>query len=76
MEFHKPRFKKKSYGGSRSDRSSSSGGSRNDRSSGYGGSENTGRLELTTVNCADCGESTEIPLKPKTDRPVYCKECL
>ena len=87
MEFHKPRFKKKSYGGSRSDRSSGSGGSRGDRSSGYGGSrsggsrfnrgsENSGRLETTTVTCGDCGEETQIPFKPKYDRPVYCRDCF
>jgi CxxC-x17-CxxC domain-containing protein len=87
MEFHKPRFKKKSYGGSRSDRSSSSGGSRSDRNSGYGGSrsggsrfsrgsENSRRLETTTVTCGDCGEETQIPFKPKYDRPVYCRDCF
>jgi len=109
MEFHKPRFKKKTYGDSRNDRSSGYGGPRNDRSSGYGGprsdrssgyrgprddrssryggqrsggsrfsrgSENSGRTETTTVTCGDCGKETQIPFKPKYDRPVYCRECF
>lgn len=25
--------------------------------------------------CASCGVKTEVPFKPKHDRPVYCKEC-
>ena len=76
MEFHKPRFKKRSYGGSRSDRSSGSGGSRSGGSRFNRGSENSGRLETTTVTCGDCGEETQIPFKPKYDRPVYCRDCF
>ncbi len=37
MEFHKPKFKKRTYGGPRNDRSSGYRGPRNDRSSGYKG---------------------------------------
>jgi hypothetical protein len=37
MEFHKPKFKKRTYGGPRNDRSSGYTGSRNDRGSGYRG---------------------------------------
>lgn len=25
--------------------------------------------------CAECGSPTEIPFKPKEDRPVYCRQC-
>ena len=74
------------YRGPRSDRvsgygrDSRSGGSRfnrSDRGSRFNrGSENRGRLETTTVTCADCGETTQIPFKPKTDRPVYCRDCF
>jgi len=32
--------------------------------------------ELTTVVCADCGISTEVPFVPRTDRPVYCRDCF
>lgn len=32
--------------------------------------------ELTTVICADCGVTTEVPFVPRTDRPVYCRDCF
>ncbi len=25
--------------------------------------------------CADCGASTQVPFKPRNDRPVYCSAC-
>jgi CxxC-x17-CxxC domain-containing protein len=25
--------------------------------------------------CAECGCTTEVPFKPKDDRPVYCRQC-
>nr|WP_281742649.1 zinc-ribbon domain containing protein [Tepidanaerobacter syntrophicus] len=25
--------------------------------------------------CADCGATTQVPFKPRNDRPVYCSEC-
>ena len=31
---------------------------------------------LTTVVCADCGVTTEVPFVPRTDRPVYCRDCF
>jgi CxxC-x17-CxxC domain-containing protein len=28
------------------------------------------------LKCADCGcDITELPFKPSTDRPVYCRDC-
>ena len=32
--------------------------------------------EETTVTCADCGDQCTIPFVPKTDRPVYCRDCF
>ena len=26
--------------------------------------------------CAECGKDTEVPFEPKTDRPVYCRDCF
>lgn len=31
--------------------------------------------ELHPATCAECGEETEVPFKPRGDRPVYCREC-
>lgn len=25
--------------------------------------------------CADCGQETRVPFKPREDRPVYCRAC-
>lgn len=28
------------------------------------------------LKCADCSNAvTELPFEPKTDRPVYCRDC-
>ncbi len=32
--------------------------------------------ELHTVVCASCGVETQVPFKPRLDRPVYCRECF
>jgi len=26
--------------------------------------------------CAQCGESTTVPFRPRGDRPVYCRSCF
>ncbi|MBN1872034.1 MAG: hypothetical protein JW800_05615 [Candidatus Omnitrophica bacterium] len=28
------------------------------------------------VICADCGKDCEVPFRPSSERPVYCKECF
>ena len=32
--------------------------------------------ELHTVVCASCGQETQVPFKPRLDRPVYCRDCF
>ena len=32
--------------------------------------------KMYPIKCADCGKDAEVPFEPKTDRPVYCRECL
>lgn len=39
------------------------------------GPEGEGR-QLHTVVCASCGTETQVPFKPRLDRPVYCRECF
>lgn len=43
---------------------------------------NTGRSgagrpprEMYDAVCANCGQPTQVPFKPRNDRPVYCREC-
>jgi CxxC-x17-CxxC domain-containing protein len=26
--------------------------------------------------CSQCGKDTEVPFQPRTDKPVYCRECF
>ncbi|HHY45702.1 MAG TPA: zinc-binding protein [Firmicutes bacterium] len=35
-----------------------------------------GPREMYTVTCSACGRETQVPFKPRNDRPVYCKECF
>ncbi len=29
-----------------------------------------------TINCANCGREATVPFVPRTDRPVYCRDCF
>ena len=31
--------------------------------------------QMFSVICAECGKDTEVPFEPRTDRPVYCRDC-
>lgn len=39
-------------------------------------SSHSGPRELHEVVCANCGVTTQVPFKPREDRPVYCRECF
>jgi CxxC-x17-CxxC domain-containing protein len=41
-----------------------------------GGSQSSGRREMFPAVCASCGKETQVPFKPREDRPVYCSECF
>lgn len=32
--------------------------------------------KMYEVKCAQCGKTTQVPFEPKTDRPVYCRDCF
>lgn len=34
------------------------------------------RANFTKVQCAQCGNETEVPFVPRDDRPVYCRDCF
>jgi CxxC-x17-CxxC domain-containing protein len=38
--------------------------------SSYGGTR-----EMFDAVCAQCGENTTVPFRPRGDRPVYCRSC-
>lgn len=35
-----------------------------------------GPRELHEVQCAECGEMTQVPFKPRNEKPVYCRDCF
>ena len=45
--------------------------------SGGGGSRGGGRgpRQMYDVICEECGRDTQVPFKPREDRPVYCRDC-
>ncbi len=34
------------------------------------------KLEMTRVTCSSCGQKCEVPFKPTSTKPVYCRECF
>lgn len=59
------------------------GGSFRDRSFGRSHGRDRGRRDdsfrertMTKVICAECGIECEVPFKPSSDRPVYCRDCF
>nr|WP_092074337.1 zinc-ribbon domain containing protein [Dendrosporobacter quercicolus]NSL49241.1 zinc-ribbon domain containing protein [Dendrosporobacter quercicolus DSM 1736]SDM89106.1 CxxC-x17-CxxC domain-containing protein [Dendrosporobacter quercicolus] len=40
------------------------------------GGESHPQREMHEVVCAQCGITTEVPFKPRNDRPIYCRECF
>ncbi len=47
----------------RANRRQQSGGSRGER-------------QMYDVVCDACGKPTQVPFQPRSDRPVYCRECF
>lgn len=35
-----------------------------------------GPREMFDVVCAKCGTKTQVPFRPRDDRPVYCQDCF
>ncbi len=40
------------------------------------GRKNSGKREMHSAICAECGSETQVPFVPKNDRPIYCSECF
>ncbi|RJQ30428.1 MAG: zinc-binding protein [Peptococcaceae bacterium] len=40
---------------------------------GYYGQSNR---EMFQAVCAKCGQQTQVPFKPNTEKPVYCPDCF
>jgi CxxC-x17-CxxC domain-containing protein len=42
----------------------------------FGGGYDRGPREMHPAVCAECGKDTEVPFRPRGDRPVYCNDCF
>ena len=43
---------------------------------GGGGGYSSGPRQMYAAVCSNCGKDTEVPFQPRTDKPVYCRECF
>jgi CxxC-x17-CxxC domain-containing protein len=41
-----------------------------------GGGYSSGPRQMYPATCSNCGKDTEVPFQPRTDKPVYCRECF
>jgi CxxC-x17-CxxC domain-containing protein len=44
--------------------------------SGGGGGYSSGPRQMFAATCSNCGKETEVPFMPRSDKPVYCRECF
>jgi CxxC-x17-CxxC domain-containing protein len=66
-----------SYGGGGGGYSSSS--SYGNGGGGYGGGGrdyNSAPRQMYPAVCSSCGKQTEVPFQPRSDKPVYCRDCF
>ena len=62
-----------SYGGS------SYGGNSYGDGGGYSSSGrdyNSAPRQMYPAICSNCGKETEVPFEPRSDKPVFCRECF
>lgn len=65
------RAARKAQGGARG------GGGGGQRSGGFGGGAGGGqRREMFQATCSQCGNVAEVPFQPRSDKPVYCRDCF
>lgn len=68
---------RRSFGGSRGgfgggrDRGGFGGGR-----GGFGGDRDSGRHEMFSAVCSECGKDCQVPFRPTNGKPVYCSECF
>ncbi|HEV2108250.1 MAG TPA: CxxC-x17-CxxC domain-containing protein, partial [Thermomicrobiales bacterium] len=56
--------------------SSGGSGSSGGYSGGGGGGYSSGPRQFFPAVCSSCGKETEVPFEPKSDKPVYCRDCF
>lgn len=41
-----------------------------------GSGYSSGPRQMYPAVCSNCGKQTEVPFQPRSDKPVYCRECF
>lgn len=49
---------------------------RDQRKTGRSGGGGSGPRQMHTVTCSECGQETQVPFKPTTGKPVFCRDCF
>lgn len=49
---------------------------RNRKNRDNGGTGRSGPRETHEAVCANCGQTTQVPFRPRGDKPIYCSECF
>jgi len=52
------------------------GGYGNSSSYGGGGRDYSTPRQMYPAVCSSCGKQTEVPFQPRSDKPVYCRDCF
>jgi CxxC-x17-CxxC domain-containing protein len=65
-----------SGGGSYSAGGYGGGGGNSYAGGGGGGGYSSGPRQMYPAVCSQCGRETEVPFQPRSDKPVYCRECF
>lgn len=60
----------------KADRMAGGGGFDSSGSGNGGGGYSSGPRQLYPAVCSNCGRETEVPFLPRTDKPVYCRDCF
>ncbi|MFW5846850.1 MAG: CxxC-x17-CxxC domain-containing protein [Nanoarchaeota archaeon] len=69
--FKKSSPRRNNFGGNRgNNRGRFGGGNRR-----FGNNRNNRDREMHKATCADCGKECEVPFKPTSGKPVYCRDC-
>ncbi len=78
VKFERSNRSGRSNRGSRSDspRRNIGGERSSSRDSGRGYGRDKPRLQTTNVICSKCGKDCDVPFKPTSNKPVYCRECF
>lgn len=51
-------------------------GGRRDFGRSFGDRRSSGPREMHEITCDKCGKISEVPFKPTSGKPIFCKDCF